>query len=261
MPASLLPVVERLFDDAGLFPPAAHAMADALGLHERARTGAHGRLVGPFLCPVARVAELDACVAGGAPRPPELSLVAYPGESPWRRLALRPGVVQIEGPLDLVLPEDAQRVVRYVELPGRGPVEAAVDDVVRVRARVKVRCGGLTPDAVPSTRRLAEVLAACAARRVALKATAGLHHAFYRAPTQPGGAPQHGFLNLLAAGSAAALGESVEGLVDLLETEADDRDKVVVRIDRAARTLIASIGTCSIYEPVGELQALGLLAP
>jgi len=257
VPATLLPVVERLFDDAGLFPPAAHAMADALVLHERARTGPHGRLVGPFLCPVARLPEMDAVVAGGAPRPPELSLVASPGETPWRRLTLRPGVVQIEAPLELALPEDAARLVRYVELSPRGDIEKDVERIARAHARVKVRCGGLTPDAVPSSRRLAEVLAACARARVPLKATAGLHHPFRH--EGPNGQPQHGFLNLLAAGSAAAVGEGVDTLVELLETEEEKGDQVIVRIDRSSRSLVASIGTCSIDEPVDALRKLGLL--
>jgi len=254
VPASLVPVVERLFDDAGLFPPAAHAMGDALVLHEQSRTGRYGRLVGPFLCPIARLDELEACVAGGAPRPPELSLVAYQGEAPWRRrLTLRPGVVQIEAPLGQALPEDAARLVRYVELPGRGDVERAVEEIARANARVKVRCGGLMPDSVPSSHRLAEVLTACARRRVPLKATAGLHHPF----RQEGG--QHGFLNLLAAASAASAGESVESLVDLLDTEEEKGDQVIRRIDRSSRSLVASIGTCSIDEPAEHLRRLGIL--
>ncbi|HEY8545178.1 MAG TPA: hypothetical protein VIL36_09025, partial [Acidimicrobiales bacterium] len=242
MPASLAPVVERLFDDAGLFPPAAHTMGDALVRHHRARTGPHARLVGPFLCPVARLDELEACVAGGAPRPPELGVIAGPGEAPGRRRAmLRPGVVQLEAPLDLPVPDDAARLVRYVELPPRGDADAQVEEIAKAGARVKVRCGGLTPDAVPPARRLAEVVAACARLRVPFKATAGLHHAF-RAPGR------HGFLNLLAAASAALIGEGVEGLTELLETGADKAEQVRVRIDRSSRSLVAAIGTCSIDE-------------
>lgn len=260
MPAPLLPVIERLFDDAGLFPPAAHAMGDALVLHERSRTGAHSRLVGPFLCPVARLEEMDACVAGGAPRPPELGLVVYPSEPAWRRITLRPGVVQVEAPLGTTLPEDAARLLRYVEMPASGDVDKAIEDITRAHARVKVRCGGLTPDAVPSSRRLVEVLVACAQRRVPLKATAGLHHPF-RQTASDGGLGQHGFLNLLAAASAAVSGEPFEWMVELLDitAEAESRDEVLRRVDRSSRSLVASIGTCSIDEPVGYLEALKLL--
>lgn len=260
MPAPLLPVVERLFDDAGLFPPAAHAMGDALVLHEQARTGPFGRLVGPFLCPVARLDEMDACIAGGSPRPPELSLVVYPGEPPWRRITLRPGVVQVEAPLGASLPEDVARVLRYVELPARGDIDRAIDEIARAHARVKVRCGGLLPDAVPSSRRLADVLVACAKRRIPLKATAGLHHPF-RQTADTGGPGQHGFLNLLAAASAALAEEPIEWIVELLDIPADAeaKDEVIRRVDRSSRSLVASIGTCSIDEPVEALQALRLL--
>jgi hypothetical protein len=260
VPASLAPVVERLFDDAGLFPPAAHAMGDALARHQRARTGPHRRLVGPFLCPVARLDELDACVAGGSPRPPELGVIASAGEATARRRqVLRPGVIQLEAPLGLALPDDAARLVRYVELPGRGDADAAVEEIAKAGARVKVRCGGATPDAVPSSRRLAEVVAACARLRVPFKATAGLHHPFRIRPDDGSGPGQHGFLNLLAAASAALVGEGVEGLTALLDTGAEKGDEVVARIDRSSRSLVASVGTCSIDEPVGHLVELGLL--
>jgi hypothetical protein len=255
---SLLPVFARLFDDAGLFPPASRPMAEALTAHQLARTGPYGHMVGPFLCPLARVEELDACVAAGIPVPAELSLVVSRDEPRWRRMFLRPSVVQAEALLSVELPVEALRVPRYLELPPGEDVKTAVDEVVRRRARVKVRCGGVTPDMVPSPARLAEVLVACAARRLPLKATAGLHHPFRHHAAEIGG-PQHGFLNLLAAASAAMAGASADELVDLLEVEVDDRAIVLERIDRRSRDLVASIGSCSIDEPVADLQALSLL--
>jgi hypothetical protein len=258
VPKAPLPVFERLFDDAGLFPPARRPMAEALRAHERARAGPHRSLVGPFLCPVARLDELDACVAAGVPRPAELSVVAHGTEPHMRRALARANVVQLEAPLDATLPPDALRMRRYLELPPHGAVEAAVDRVARTGARVKLRCGGVTPDLVPPARRMAEVLAACARRRLPLKATAGLHHPFRRRPSSPDG-PRHGFVNLLAAASAAAAGASVDHLTTVLDTEDDEAATLVERVDRHCRTVVASIGTCSLDEPLSELQALGLL--
>jgi hypothetical protein len=255
---SLLPVLAHLFDDAGLFPPARRPMADALAAHHRARSGPHRDLVGPFLCPLARLDELDACVAAGVPAPAELSLVVYQGEAQPRRAFVRPGVVQIEAPLGMTLPGEALRIRRYFELPPGGDIDAAVDEVAKLRARAKVRCGGLTPDMVPSSGRLAEILAACAARRLPLKATAGLHHPFHHFQADLGG-PQHGFLNLLAAASAAVTRAHPDELMKLLETEEADGSAVVDRIDRHSRELVASIGTCSIDEPVADLRKLGLV--
>jgi hypothetical protein len=255
----MLVVFERLFDDAGLYPPARRPMAAALVAHERARTGLHGHLVGRFVCPVARLDELEACVAAGVPRPPELSLVAYRDEVRWPRAVSRPEVVQVEVPLGEPVPEEVLRVRRYVELPPRGDVREAIDRVARTGARVKVRCGGMTPDAVPSPRRLAEILATCATRRVPLKATAGLHQPF-RHRVSPGGWDQHGLLNVLAAASAAVAGASVDHLTQILEAGEDARDEVLGRVDRPARALLISVGTCSIDEPVAALHELGLLA-
>jgi hypothetical protein len=152
---SLLPVFERFFDDAGLFPPASRPMAEALAAHARARAGPHRELVGPFLCPVGRLEELDACVAAGVPRPPEIGVVAYPGETRWHRAASRADVVQVEAPLDARLPADLVRVRRYLELPARGDLTLAFEGMGRTGARARLRCGGPAPDLVPPSRRLA----------------------------------------------------------------------------------------------------------
>lgn len=261
MSTSLLPVFERLFDDAGLFPPASRPMAEALRAHERVRTGPHARLVGPFLCPVDRIDELDACVAAGVPRPPELGVIGARSGPAWRRVTYRPGVVQVEARLGVPLPEGSRRLRCFVELPPDGPVDAAVERVAATGAGAKVRCGGMTPDAVPSPERLAEVLVACAKRRLPFKATAGLHHAFRRrSPAGGVGQPQHGFVNLLAATSVALTGAACDEIAAILDTEEDDARRVLlVRIDRRSRTLLRSIGSCSIDEPVDDLTALGLL--
>jgi hypothetical protein len=234
-------------------------MAEALVAHERARTGPHRDLVGPFLCPLARIDELDACVAAGVPRPAELSIIGSRGGPAWRRATFRPGVVQIEAPLGVPLPEGAQRVRRYVELPPSGPVETALDQVVALGAWAKVRCGGPTPDAVPSSAWLAEVLVACARRRLPLKATAGLHHPFRRRGGNGSGPPQHGFVNLLAAASVALTDASCGDVAALLDIEEGDGQALLIRLDRRSRGLLRAIGSCSIDEPVEGLQALGLL--
>lgn len=258
MSTTLRSALTGLFDDAGLFPPARRPMAAALMAHDRAREGPHGAFMGPFLCPVARLEELDACVAAGRPRPDEIGVVAYPNDLWVKRAVSHPGVVHIEAPLDMPLPDEAGRVRRYLELPPQCDVNVAVDAVVRARAFAKLRCGGVTPDAVPSVNRLAHALAACAGRGVSLKATAGLHHPFPRHDAATG-AIQHGFVNLLAAASSAVAGATLEELAEILSLREDDGDGVVARVDRRARELVVAIGTCSIDEPVDALEDLGVL--
>jgi hypothetical protein len=248
-------VLPRLFDDAGLFPPAKLPMAEALAAHARALAGPHSRVVGPFLCPATRLDEIDACVASGAARPPQLGVIGYAGQLEWRRAFARRGLVQVEAPLEAGMPTPPGRVVRYLELPHHGPVDAALDAVVAAGARAKVRCGGLTRDAVPSVQWLAAVLVGCATRNLLVKATAGLHQPFRR--NGPGGA-HHGFVNLLAAAALALTRAPVAQVAAVLATEEDDAGPLVKQVVKA-RGLVASIGTCSIDEPLEALEARRLL--
>ena len=85
--------------------------------------------------------------------------------------------------------------------------EAPIDQITDAFA--KVRTGGLTPEAIPSSAQLADFLTAAAARKLPFKATAGLHHpvrsmrALTYAPDSPR-AVMHGFLNVFTAASFAS---------------------------------------------------------
>jgi hypothetical protein len=255
LPTPLGAVLTHLFDDAGLFPPAKLPMADALAAHARALAGPHSKIVGPFLCPATRLAELDACVASGASRPPTIGVIGYDGRLDWRAAFATRGLVQVEAPLGARVPTLPGRVVRYVELPHQGSVDAALDAVLAAGARAKVRCGGLTRDAVPSAAWLASVLAGCATRGLMVKATAGLHQP-YRG-TGPAG-PHHGFVNLLAAAAVAKTRAPAGDVAAVLTTEEADAVSLPKQV-AGARGLLASIGTCSIDEPVEALTSRGLL--
>jgi hypothetical protein len=230
-------------------------MAEALAAHQRALNGPYGDVVGPFLCPATRLDELSACVAAGATRPATLGIIGYVGQLDWRRPMAVRGVVQAEAPLDAGMPRPPGRIVPYLELPHRGAVGPALDAVVQAGARAKVRCGGLTPDAVPTVEWLAEVLVGCVERGLLLKATAGLHHAFRAARRD---APRHGFVNLLAAAAVARSRAPLSEVVAVLAAEESEAGDLPGRV-AGARDLLASIGTCSIDEPLGELAVRGLL--
>ena len=212
-------------------------------------------MVGPFLCPASRLAELDACVAAGAERPRSIGVVCYAGERGWQRAFAVPGLVQVEAPLGAGMPRPPGRVLAYLELPHHGPVDEALDAVAAAGARAKVRCGGQTPAAVPSVAWLASVLVGCAARGLALKATAGLHQP-YRANGSE--APRHGFVNLLAAVAVARTRAPVAEVAAVLALEEADAGHLSDRVG-GARQMLASIGTCSIDEPIEALTARGLL--
>jgi hypothetical protein len=159
------------------------------------------------------------------------------------------------------LPQDEDRALAVVE-PGSERQDEAVylegvplDEVAARGLRAKIRCGG---DRVPTVEELAEFLRGCRDRGLVFKATAGLHHAY---PTEAG---EHGFLNLLAA---AVFGDEEEALRErapafALDAESfrwRDREASPARLADVRASLFHSIGTCSFFEPVEELEGLGIV--
>ena len=130
-----------------------------------------------------------------------------------------------------------------------------LDDVAALGRRAKVRCGGAS---VPSVAELAAFVRRCRELGVPFKATAGLHHPI----AAPG---RHGFLNLLAA---ATFGDEEQALADgdpaafaLGEGRFAwrGREADAAEIERVRRDVFVSFGSCSVAEPVADLEALGLL--
>jgi hypothetical protein len=130
-----------------------------------------------------------------------------------------------------------------------------LDDVAARGLSVKIRCGG---EHVPTVEELADFVRGCRSRGLVFKATAGLHHAY---PTDSG---EHGFLNLLAA---TVFGDEEEALrerspafaLDETSFRWRDREAPPARFADVRASLFHSIGTCSFFEPVGELAELGVL--
>jgi len=130
-----------------------------------------------------------------------------------------------------------------------------LDEVAAQGLRAKIRCGG---ERVPTVEELAQFVRGCRSRGVVFKATAGLHHAY---ATETG---EHGFLNLLAA---AVFGEEEEALqerahafaLDSASFRWRDREAPPARVADVRASLFHSIGTCSFFEPVEELEGLGIL--
>jgi hypothetical protein len=241
-------VLEGLIDHAALFPPASMTLPVALAEDREARASAHARMLGRFVVPASKLSELP------ADRPP-LSVVLADAD----QAALAAGAPGVEA-VELVLPSarpDSVELLRmhaairplgveaYYELvldqSWRDSVPAAIGAVAAIGARVKLRCGG---EAVPSIDQVAFVIACCREARVRFKATAGLHHALRHDG-------EHGFLNLLAAVTAAP-----GRLEDVLAEE----DSAALELDARARDLFVSFGSCSWREPVDDLVELGLLS-
>jgi len=150
-----------------------------------------------------------------------------------------------------------------VELPRTAERDGVLDVLAGAGRRAKLRTGGVRPELFPPADELAATLAACLARGVAVKCTAGLHGAAAHVDPATGFA-HHGFLNVLLAVDALADGGSAaDAAARLAQTSAPAladalRDWAPERAARARRSF-TSFGTCSVADPVGDLSALGLL--
>lgn len=156
-----------------------------------------------------------------------------------------------------------------------GPTAQAVADAngraERPAVVMKLRCGGVTPDLVPTVEALAAAIDAARRAGAPFKATAGLHHPLPN-EDEAVGARMFGFLGVFGGAALARLhGLRADDLAEIL----DDGDAASWSIDdglrwrslRAtaaevadARTQFAlSFGSCSFAEPRDDLRALGWL--
>jgi hypothetical protein len=169
------------------------------------------------------------------------------------------------------------KLTPYFEIPiGDDPSEL-IKSVAETEARAKVRTGGVTADAFPSSFDLARFIKICAEEDVPFKATAGLHHPLRSvnkltyAPDSAS-AMMHGFLNVFLAAAFAQTGMEVDRLVELIEERSPEafqfdsggvtwRDEMIVRGQlRNSRNLLAiAFGSCSFEEPIEDLRKIGLL--
>lgn len=222
----------EFFDDAALFPPGNAPMTDAVKAHLHRESLPDGAFVGPFVCPADRLDELANVLDGDRIH---VAVVGSP------TLPMPPGVVmaavELMGPLtDLPDVPDGVRV--FVEHGWNRELN------VPAGAALKLRCGGAY---VPTSDELGGAIAHCVRHGLTFKLTAGLHHAVRSDD-------EHGFLNVLAAVDAALLGDDPVRMLD-----ERDPDQLLVKVPVAVRRVFASIGTCSIDEPLADLRTLGLL--
>jgi len=135
----------------------------------------------------------------------------------------------------------------------------------------KLRTGGVTEDAFPTSMQIAKALVTPATHQLPLKFTAGLHHPLrqYREEVET---KMHGFLNVLGAAVLAAehRWDTKQTAIMLDEENADSfsfTDDFFAwrewRIDtkrlQYRRRFVVSFGSCSFDEPREDLRALNLL--
>jgi hypothetical protein len=298
-PAPALRVLlQGLVDYAGLFPPASLPIGDAVAEYGEHRESLETWALGRFVLPAARLDEFDDVAAPHLPRD---------GAHSWALSALlgsdleedvgrierfndrhgdaRSGAVLVDTvELKTHTPRDVARASElldrrfdtYMEVPVADDPAELIAGIAQTTAKAKIRTGGVTPDAFPTSAHVARFIARCLAHEVAFKATAGLHHpwrADYRltyAADAPLG-PMFGFLNVLLAVAALAAGLAESDAVAIL----DERDPEAAQFGRdgvrwrghlmdmdaldRARDSMTAFGSCSFREPVADLRALRLL--
>jgi len=234
-----------LIDYAGLFPPAALSMADAVRNYDAYRKGEHAWMLGRFIVPLAKIGEVpgDYPIAFVAPLI-EVSVGQAPSPVPGQAGAPDPHVYLESDDIDM--------------LAERG-------------LRAKIRTGGVTSDAFPPAARIAHFINRCAERGVPFKATAGLHHPIrcvkpltYE-PDAPTGM-MHGFVNVFMAAALPQYAETIVMEADARAFEFGDdaaswrgHSVTTEAIARVRSEFAISFGSCSFEEPVADLKELGWL--
>lgn len=284
-------------DYAGLFPPADLDLRAAVRNYADYRAGGHAWALGRFILPANRLAEFDAAAKAVLPRRPAgapwlLSVLVGPdltkdleqlGEFNGRHAAGQAAaavadVVELKAASPTAITAALQTIPSflqaYVEIPIDRDPAPLVAAVAASGGRAKVRTGGVTEEAFPSTDNLVRFIRRCEEARVPFKATAGLHHpvrAEYRL-TYTADSPRatmYGFVNLFLAAAFVLAGMRDDDAVALLEERTPDAFRLddqgiewrghrlgLDAIANARERAVIAFGSCSFTEPIADLTAL-----
>lgn len=272
-----------LIDYAGLYPPAALDMQAAVRNYLEYRESKRAFILGRFIVNITRMNELREA-AGDGFRSMPLSVIAAQDLDPrliWRYLDEGFRIESIEMKCNdaatavsiaELLPD---AVERYLEISIEDPAPEWHDTLAGIRARAKLRMGGVVAEAFPSTKAVALMLHALAGRQLPFKATAGLHHPIrshhpftYAADSACG--MMHGFLNVLFAAALLYSGGAAGEALHTLEEESLAAWRVTQNSIRCGalewtadqlrmvrEQFFMSFGSCSFVEPIRDLEALG----
>ncbi len=291
---ALRALLTGLIDYAGLFPPAGLGMADAVRNYASYVNGEHSEdswMLGRFILPAARLHEFrEAVEHTGA------------DASGWRLSVLATGADQeaiegwshphVYGTIDTLeiraanggeIKQAAQAFAGgyqlYFEIPPQ-QWTALLQTVGVAHARAKIRTGGEAPAAIPPEGSVLQFLRLASERRLAFKATAGLHHPLramqrltYKEDSPS--AVMHGFLNVFAAAALLwhepKMGQEAAWMLaerdpyaitmdgDMMTWHNSSVTLTTQQIREARERFCISFGSCSFLEPVADLRTLGWL--
>ena len=298
--ASLHALLAQSVDYAGLFPPCSLSLEPALRNQASYTRDEDSWMLGSFVLPLAKFDEAKNYLAQFDQKHPlRISALGAKVESAsaFRETlndymqAMRElvksrsailSITQLEMPLpsdvDTTLLADTRSILEGLPTFLETSADAAERTIALLAENgsdktlgFKLRTGGVTADAFPTSIQIARALIAAARHNVPIKFTAGLHHPvrMFRSEVET---KMHGFLNVLGAAVLAA-----EHHFDELQTSAmlDDEDaasfsfsdesfawrewKIATDRIKVRRKFVSSFGSCSFDEPREDLRALNLL--
>ena len=300
--ASLRALLTRSIDYAGMFPPCSLELGPAVKNQAEYVRTADSWMLSTFVLPIAKFGEAGGLVSQFDKHHPlrvsalgpkteaakdflaELKTSAETIRSFQKQHADLAPIAQLEMflPQDVVLAglNEAAAFVADLKIQcfWESPAEAA-EQTIALLARAKqpsfgykLRTGGVTADAFPSSVQIARAILASTKHHVPIKFTAGLHHPIRKFRDEVK-TEMHGFLNVLGAGVLSAEhhwdeAQTIEMLEDQRATSFEFHDTVFawrdweITLDRikARRKFVTSFGSCSFDEPREDLRALNLLS-
>jgi hypothetical protein len=301
--ASLRALLEHSVDYAGMFPPCSLGLEPALTNHARYVHLPDSWMLNAFVLPVGQFDAAKQFLPQFDPICPlHISALGPKTENAAAFLetlvetdaAIRSlsahnvdlvSIHQLEmflpGDVDSSLLEEARSIIGSLPVFWEAPAERTERTIALLAVHnsnadhptfgYKMRTGGVTADAFPTSAQIAPALVTPATHQVPIKFTAGLHHPLrqYREEVQT---KMHGFLNVLGAAMLAAEHKwDAAQTTAMLEDEGvssfkfDDeffawRDwRIDIRRLRDRRRFVTTFGSCSFDEPREDLRALEFL--
>jgi hypothetical protein len=301
--ASLHALLDRAIDYAGMFPPCSLALEPALRNQASYVCSTEAWMLNGFVLPVEQfelarqfLSEFDSHhplrVAALGPKTTNADVFLDglgKAQTAIRSFSRYDTDLVSIGHLEMLLPDDvnsaslkkARAIVGELPVFWEAPPERAEQIIALIAGHnsdentttfgYKLRTGGVTADAFPTSAQIAHALVTAATHKLPIKFTAGLHHPIrqFRDEVKT---KMHGFLNVLGGAVLAAEHQwDTDQAVTMLEDEdprsfsfADDffawRDwKIDTERLQHRRKFVSSFGSCSFDEPRDDLRALKLL--
>jgi hypothetical protein len=301
MVESLRALLGGIIDYAGMYPPAELPLSEALRNYIKYKQGREAWIVNRFVCPANRISELEAglkwhgytdrfglCVVGrgGADAADFLANTLADIKSANKVDRAFFDIFETRLPPQLLGSSELGHLILRItrslqedtslclEVPmsetWKTDVPRAIEAISKHKSvSAKIRTGGVTRGAFPSSEQVALFIIECVQHNVSFKATAGLHHPVRKFDSEIG-ATMHGFLNVfLAAAVAYCFHADRHDLIPILDaTDPSDFRCLTNRISvgtwhlstkqlRAARSFATNFGSCSVSEPLGDLAHIG----